>query len=88
MPGDDCLTNFRIGDPYVKVDEGYAVSQVQAMKHSIQNVRPSLSVLSNPKTPRASAWEEPPLFLQGSALSLGERCHNPVHSLRRSRLWY
>jgi hypothetical protein len=24
MPGDDYLTDFRKGDPYVKVDEGYA----------------------------------------------------------------
>jgi len=24
MPGDDYLTNFHVGDPYVKVDEGYA----------------------------------------------------------------
>jgi hypothetical protein len=24
LPGDDYFTNFRVGDPYVKVDEGYA----------------------------------------------------------------
>ena len=24
MPGDDYLTNFQKGDPYIKVDEGYA----------------------------------------------------------------
>ena len=24
MPGDDYLTNFRVGDPYVKIDQGFA----------------------------------------------------------------
>jgi hypothetical protein len=24
MPGDDYLTNFRVGDPYTKIDDGYA----------------------------------------------------------------
>jgi hypothetical protein len=24
LPGDDYLTNFRVGDPYVKVDQGFA----------------------------------------------------------------
>lgn len=24
LPGDDYLTNFHVGDPYVKVDDGYA----------------------------------------------------------------
>ena len=24
MPGDDYLTNFRVGDPYIKVDQGFA----------------------------------------------------------------
>jgi hypothetical protein len=24
MPGDDYYTNFRVGDPYVKVDQGFA----------------------------------------------------------------
>jgi hypothetical protein len=24
LPGDDYMTNFRVGDPYIKVDEGYA----------------------------------------------------------------
>src|SRR5271157_3214501 len=24
LPGDDYLTNFRVGDPFVKVDDGYA----------------------------------------------------------------
>ena len=24
MPGDDYYTNFRVGDPYIKVDDGYA----------------------------------------------------------------
>lgn len=24
MPGDDYMTNFRVGDPYIKVDQGFA----------------------------------------------------------------
>ena len=24
LPGDDCMTNFKVGDPYVRVDDGYA----------------------------------------------------------------
>ena len=37
LPGDDYYVNFHEGDPFIKVDEGYARLPGKAMRHSIQN---------------------------------------------------
>lgn len=43
MPGDDYYTNFRVGDPYVKVDQGFARlpgSGYAALHPELKNVDP------------------------------------------------
>ena len=35
LPGDDYMTNFRVGDPYVQIDDGHA--RLSATKPSTRN---------------------------------------------------
>lgn len=50
LPGDDYLTNFHVGDPYVRIDEGYARLPGAGYEALHPDVRPGLSVLEEPKT--------------------------------------
>jgi hypothetical protein len=65
MPGDDYLTNFRVGDPYIKVDQGFARlpgAGYEAIHPELKDVNPEdypdihkmgpgFSVLPHTKTP-------------------------------------
>ena len=43
LPGDDYMTNFRVGDPYVQIDDGYARlpgAGYEALHPELQGLRP------------------------------------------------
>jgi hypothetical protein len=57
LPGDDYMTNFKVGDPYVRIDDGYARlpgAGYEALHPELQGVNPEdypdinkLSILSD-----------------------------------------
>jgi len=71
LPGDDYLTNFRVGDPYVKVDQGFA----RLPGAGYEAIHPELNGV-NPKTiPTSTRWPSWPMSLptHGSTTSSARR---------------
>jgi hypothetical protein len=56
LPGDDYYTNFHNGDPFIKIDDGYARLPAPAMRRSIQNSKTSTQRTIQTST-RCPSWQ-------------------------------
>lgn len=90
LPGDDYLINFRKGDPFAKIDQGYARlpgAGYAAVHPELKDVKPEnypgVSVLCHTKISRARA-ESCPAVSPVSVIPLS-RCPVPLASLPRAR---
>ena len=69
LPGDDYMTNFKVGDPYIRIDDGYARLNYRGLPYD----------LLEDLLPQSGAWKQvAPMLMPREDVATG-RPITPLH---------